>query len=89
MTKDFLRDFRHGGTVHGGQETVPHAAVIGYVKLQTSEDTCEGVCAAKQRTETQGNLVGPGFSKPHTDDGTKALILRKFRVGDLVVMQKR
>jgi hypothetical protein len=23
MTKDFLRDFRHGCTVHGGQETAP------------------------------------------------------------------
>jgi hypothetical protein len=23
MTKDFLRDFRHGCTVHGGQETTP------------------------------------------------------------------
>jgi hypothetical protein len=23
MTKDFLRDFHHGSTVHGGQETTP------------------------------------------------------------------
>ena len=45
------------------------------------------VCAQRSSaTKTQGNLVCPGFSKPRTDDGTKALI---FRVGDLVVMQKR
>ena len=35
-------------------------------------------------TKTQDNLVYPDFSKPHTDEDTKALI---FRVGDLVVMQ--
>jgi hypothetical protein len=37
-------------------------------------------------TKTWDNLVYPSFSKPHTDEGTKVLI---FRVGDLVVLQKR
>ena len=44
-------------------------------------------CAQRSSaTKTQGNLVCPVFSKPLPDDDTKALI---FRVGDLVVMQKR
>jgi hypothetical protein len=44
------------------------------------------VCAQRSRaTKTQGNLVYPGFSKSHTDEDTKVL----FRVGDLVVLQKR
>ena len=43
------------------------------------------VCAQRSSaTKTRGNLVCSGFSKPLTDEGTKALI---FRVGDLVVMQ--
>ena len=45
------------------------------------------VCAQRNSaTKTQGNLVCPDFSKSHTDEDTKTLI---FRVGDLVVMQKR
>ena len=88
MTKDFLRDFRHGCTVHPGQEDRTF-------DMKMSVDTRRyrplmihvRVCAQRSSaTKTQGNLVCPGFSKPHTDDGTKALI---FRVGDLVVMQKR
>jgi hypothetical protein len=42
------------------------------------------VCAQRNSaTKTQGNLVCPDISKPHTDDGTKSLI---FRVGDLVTL---
>ena len=88
MTKDFLRDFRHACTVHGRQEDRTF-------DMQLPVDTWRciplmihvRVCAQRSSvTKTQGNLVCPGFSKPRTDDGTKALI---FRVGDLVVMQKR
>ena len=74
--------------VHGGQEDRT-------LDMQVQVDTwrCRPlmihvrVCAQRiSATKTQWNLVCPGFSKPRADDGTKALI---FRVGDLVVMQKR
>jgi hypothetical protein len=35
--------------------------MTGYVKLQTSEDTCEGVCAAKQRNENTREPRLPGL----------------------------
>ncbi len=38
-----------------------HAAVSGYVKLQTSEDKCEGVCAANQRNENTREPRLPGL----------------------------
>jgi hypothetical protein len=63
MTKDFLRDFRHGCTVHGGQEdrTFLHVAASGYVKVQTSDDTCEGVCEANLRNENTREPRLPGL----------------------------
>jgi len=43
------------------------------------------VCAQGiSATKTRDHLVCSGFSKPHIDEDTKALI---FRVGDLFVMQ--
>ena len=31
MTKDFLRDFHHGSTVHGGQETAPLTCICQWI----------------------------------------------------------
>ncbi len=83
MTKDFLRDFRHGCIVHAGQED--HTF---HMQLQVDTWRCRPlmihvrVCAQRSSpTKTQGNLVCAGFSEPHNDEGTKALI---FRVGHLV-----
>ncbi len=46
MTKDFLRDFRHGCTVHGGQEDRTFDMQLPVDTLTCSDDTCEVVCAA-------------------------------------------
>ena len=51
-TKDFLRDFRHGCTVCGGQEDHTFDMQLQvHVKVQTSDDTCEGVYTAKHHNE--------------------------------------
>jgi hypothetical protein len=38
-----------------------HVPVSGYVKVQTSDDTCEGVCAAKLRNENTREPRVPGL----------------------------
>jgi hypothetical protein len=46
------------------------------------------VCEKRSNaTKTQGNLVYSGFSKCHSDEDTTTTLI--FRVGDLVVMEKR
>ena len=61
-TKDFLRDFRNGWTVHGGQEDHTFDAQLQVdVKVKTSDDTCEGVCAAKQRNVNTRQPSLPGL----------------------------
>ena len=61
-TKDFLRDFRHGWTVHGWQEDRTFDIQVQVdVKVQTSHDTFEGVYAVKQRNENTRQPSLPGL----------------------------
>ena len=83
-TKDFLRDF-HGCTVLGGPEDrtydvklqVDVIPLMIHVRVSAERSTA---------TKTQGNLVGPAFSKTPVDEGTRTLISSLW---DMVVMQKR
>ena len=71
-TKDFSRDF-HGCTLHGGPEDrtydvnlqVDVIPLMIHARLSAQRSTA---------TKTQGNLVGPAFSKTPVDEGTRTLI---------------
>jgi hypothetical protein len=54
-----------------------HAAAVGCMKVQTYGDTSSVRIRAQRRsvTKTQSNLVCLGFSKPHSEEGRKALIV--------------
>ena len=65
MTKDFLRDFHHGYTVHGEQEDHTFNIQVQVDMYRYSPVMIHVILF--QLCKTQDNLVFPGFSKFRTE----------------------
>jgi len=72
--KRITRDFHHGCTVYGEQQdwTSDMYFEVDRWRYRPPGDTCKGA-QRSSTTKAQCNLVSPVFSKPYSDEDTKAL----------------